>query len=73
MRGGQQRDRGREEGEAPGGGVEGHHIIRGTRRDIHVRGEEATACPPFTMMTRRTARTSTRTSADVLRRCYLAR
>lgn len=39
MRGGQQRDRGREEGEAPGGGVEGHRIIRGTRRDVHVPGE----------------------------------
>lgn len=40
MRGGQQRDRGREEGEAPGGGVEGHGNIRGTRLGVHVRGEE---------------------------------
>lgn len=76
MSGGQQGDRGREEGEAPGGGVEGLHIIRGKDRAVQVGGESQRRVRRFTMTTmttRTTRRTSARTPAGVLRRCYLAR
>ena len=48
-------------------------IVLSVEQDGMSTFEEKHGTLPFTMTTRTTTRTSTRTSADVLRRCYLAR